>query len=72
MKKVRIKREKEWEFVLEDSLTKLQRAKQMVLELVEGFFKDVEEKLVKQYLKPAKECSIERIELPVKVKIISI
>lgn len=69
LRKLRIKREQEWQFVLEDSLMKLSQSKQHVLDLVETFFKEVEEKLIEQFLKPSQQCSLDRIDLPIKVNI---
>ena len=67
MKRLRLKKNEEWEIIIEDSYKKLKQSKQVVFEMVETFFKNVEERLINQYLIPSRESAMQRIELPISV-----
>ena len=69
LRQLRSTKQEEWRDIFEFTAEKLKTAKEGIYEMVENFFREVEEKLFRQYLSPSKACVLERVDLPIKVEL---
>jgi hypothetical protein len=67
---LRSKKQDEWQQVIEKSKMKIENKKQMFISMIENYFSEMENSIINQFLIPSKETALERVQMPIQVKVI--
>lgn len=72
LQNLRLKKQEEWSKIIYLTKQKVKKVKESIFECVENFFREVEDKLLSQYIYTSQNCSFEKINMPIEVILVPI